>query len=325
MQLDRPFLRLPIKFDADALESDVRALPGSAWTPHPTGFVGNEAVRLVTPGGLPTDDMKGEMAATEQLRACPYIMQIMAEIGSVWGRSRLMGLGPGGQVPRHVDTHYYWRTHWRIHIPVVTNPQVIFTCGNESVHMKAGECWLFDSFQWHDVQNRGLQQRIHLVLDTVGGGRLRELIESAKRGAGQDEQIFPNSRRDIELKYERVNAPRVMSPWELRAHLSFLAEESKPHALLGIVLKRLGDFADDWAATWAQHEAEESGWADYLRLLAQLKEDLHATGGSDIRLKNEFRLYLVLDQMVLLNLFADPQAIAARVAASSPGRLRTAV
>ena len=45
MQLKKPFLKLPIRFDADALAAEVSALPATAWTPHPTGFVGNEAVR----------------------------------------------------------------------------------------------------------------------------------------------------------------------------------------------------------------------------------------------------------------------------------------
>ena len=95
MRLTQPFLKLPIRFDADALAAEVRALPPSAWTPHPTGFVGNEAVRLVTPAGQDTDAIEGPMAATPNLERCDYVRQIMAEIGGVWGRSRFMGLAPG--------------------------------------------------------------------------------------------------------------------------------------------------------------------------------------------------------------------------------------
>ncbi|MEA3057790.1 MAG: hypothetical protein QOF34_605, partial [Sphingomonadales bacterium] len=61
MELTRPLLKLPLRFDADALAREVRALPQSAWVPHPTGFAGNEAVRLITPGGRETDELKGEM------------------------------------------------------------------------------------------------------------------------------------------------------------------------------------------------------------------------------------------------------------------------
>lgn len=320
MELGRPFLKLPIRFDAGALAADVRALPMSAWVPHPTGFVGNEAVRLVTPGGKPTDELKGEMGPTEQLIACPYIMQTMGEIGSVWGRSRLMGLGPGADVPQHIDIHYYWRTHWRIHIPVITSPQVTFTCGSETVHMAPGECWVFDSFRAHSVRNGGSEQRVHLVLDTVGGGRLRELIDAAGAGASQPEFVTPGPGRKHSLAFEKVNSPIVMSPWEIRAHIAYLADHTEPQPQLRAVLDRLDRFAEDWGAVWAQFETDEAGWSDYLTLVTALKRDLGALGGVEIRLKNEWRFYVVLDQMVLMNLFADPAAVAAHT--SSGGHER---
>lgn len=314
MELARPLVRLPIRFDAEALEGEVRALPESAWVPHPTGYVGNEAVRLVTPGGEPTDELKGEMAPTEQLLACPYIMETMASIGSVWGRSRLMGLGAGADVPLHVDSHYYWRTHWRIHIPVITNPAVTFSCGGDSIHMKAGECWVFDSFRVHGVHNGGTAQRVHLVLDTVGGGRLRELIEAGERGGGEDEFVKPGTVPTDGLLFERKNSPPVMSPWEIRAHVSYLTAHTVPHPLLGAVLKRVDAFIEDWAAVWAQYQADEAGWDDYLRLRQSLMDDLTALRGTSVLLKNTLPLYLGLDHMVLQNLFGDAAAAAAKAA-----------
>jgi hypothetical protein len=196
MRLDTPFLKLPIRFDPDALAAEVRALPESAWSAHPTGFVGNEAVRLVSPGGQQTDEFSGPMGPTKQLELCPYIQEIMGEIGGVWGRSRLMGLAAGGDVPSHIDTHYYWRTHLRLHIPVITNPAVLFTCGDETVHMEAGECWAFDSFRRHRVENKGVEQRIHLVLDTVGGGNLPALIAAAREGTSGAQISGPALRED---------------------------------------------------------------------------------------------------------------------------------
>ena len=149
MRLSKPLLQLPICFDGDKLAAEVNALPASAWLPHPTGFAGNEAVPFVAPGGKLGDGFEGAMGPTEHLGRCPYIMDMLAELDSVWGRSRLMGLAPGADVPVHIDVHYYWRTHVRLHIPVITNPGVLFTCNGETVNMKAGECWAFDSFSLH--------------------------------------------------------------------------------------------------------------------------------------------------------------------------------
>jgi hypothetical protein len=328
MRLDQPFLKLPIRFDAEALAADVRALPPSAWVPHPTGFKGNEAVRLVSVGGGPNDDFNGEMAATEHLLASRYVMQVMDSIGGVWGRSRLMGLGPGGDVPQHVDTHYYWRTHWRIHVPIVTNPAVTFSCGPETVHMAAGECWLFDSFRWHKVQNGGDAQRIHLVLDTVGGPRFWDLVEEAKSGQAEERLVAPApaSAPAPELVFERINLTPVMSPWQLRTHVAFLAERSVPHPVLGALLARLERFVDDWTVAWAQHGAERSGWPTYMALLEGLKTDLSTLrGGGEVLLTNRLPFYAALDNMIFLALFADPAQVSAHVAANSaPQRQRAA-
>lgn len=315
MRLHLPFLKLPIRFDADALADEVRALPESAWVPHPTGFKGNEAVRLITPEGRDTDDFDGQMGPAENLQACPYIQQVMGEIGAVWGRSRLMGLGPGGEVPLHVDSHYYWRTHWRIHIPIITNPKVTFTCGPESVHMAPGECWLFDSFRWHRVENGGDAQRIHLVLDTVGGGRLRELIRAA--GAGAEPEYIAPGGPILPLAYERMNTPRVMSSWELQAHLGFLRSETTDHPALRAVTAILDEFAEDWATAWARYGTGDDGLPTYVGLLEGLKKNLAKAQGSGILLKNRLPLYLTLDQMVLVNLLSHDAETLERAAAAA--------
>ena len=181
MKLEEPFYRLPLRFDADALAAEVRALPAEAWVPHPQNFEGNDYVPFVTPSGMITNGFAGPMAATKFLEMCPYTTEVMATLGCVWGRTRLMGLVPGATVPPHVDTNYYWRTHVRVHIPIVTNPEVRFTCGDETVHMTAGECWVFDTFRRHTVANGGSEKRIHLVADTIGGERLWDLVNSAKQ------------------------------------------------------------------------------------------------------------------------------------------------
>ena len=74
MRLTKPLVRLPILFDAGRLAAEVTALPTSAWDPHPNGFPGNEAVRLVSPEGKATDALRGAMGPTEHLLASPYMM-----------------------------------------------------------------------------------------------------------------------------------------------------------------------------------------------------------------------------------------------------------
>jgi hypothetical protein len=300
MRLTEPLLKLPIRFDATTLEREVRTLPESAWVPHATGFPGNEAVRLVTVMGGPTDAFEGPMRPTEYLSHCPYLMQVMAELGGVWGRSRLMGLGAGAEVPEHVDAHYHWRTHLRIHVPVITNPHVEFTCGGETVHMAPGECWVFDSFRWHEVHNRGEERRVHLVLDTVVTPRLWDLIDAAQSGFAQTRTLSPGEADLRTLRFEQVNAPSVMSPWEIRGHLAFIAENVLPHEQLEPVMKRLDRFTDGWAALWAQYGASGQGVPEYRQLLAGTRVEIEKLGAAKVRLANELQLSTVLDQLIFV-------------------------
>ena len=308
MRLDRPFLKLPIRFDAETLEREVSALPESAWVPHPTGFPGNEAVRLVTVNGQPTDDFDGPMRPTPNVASCPYIQEVMAALGGVWGRSRLMGLGVGAEVPEHVDAHYHWRTHLRIHVPVITNPKVEFTCGGETVHMAPGESWVFDSFRWHEVHNRGSERRVHLVLDTVVTPRLWDLIEAARIGASEPKLLNPGEGPPEPLMFEQFNVPNVMTPWEVRGHLAFAAGEAEPHPKLEAVLKRLDRFADGWAALWARFGDTGEGIAEYRQLIADARDELQAIGGDQIRLKNELELTTVLNQLIFIMAVANQPA-----------------
>jgi len=300
MRLTQPFLKLPLRFDAETLEREVRALPDSSWVPHATGFPGNEAVRLVTVMGQSTDAFEGPMRPTENLARCPYIAEVMATLGGVWGRSRLMGLGAGAEVPEHVDAHYHWRTHMRIHVPVITNPKVKFTCGGETVHMAPGECWLFDSFRWHEVHNRGTERRVHLVLDTVVTPALWDMIDAAQSGSLPAREVRPGEADASGLKYEQVNAPVVMSPWEIRGHLAFIADNIVDHPQLAAVMKRLDRFADGWAALWAQYAASGQGIAEYRQFLGQTRAEIEQLGAAGISLRNELQLTTVLDQLIFI-------------------------
>jgi len=300
MRLSKPLLQLPICFDAELLAAEVNALPPAAWMPHPHGYVGNEAVPLVSVGGGMNDAIDGAMAATEHLERCPYIKAVMRELGGVWGRSRLMGLASGSQVPPHVDINYYWRTHLRIHIPVVTNPGVSFNVAGESVHMAAGECWVFDSFAWHDVQNQGAERRIHLVLDTVGGERLWDLVEAASASSEQAPQLWTVGQRSQigPLAFEQLNVPDVMSPWEIRQHLEFILDGAPAHHLLDRVEKRLDRFAVAWHAAWARFGTSDEGLPEYAAILDRIRTDLQAMGGQQILLRNRVKLGVALEALI---------------------------
>ena len=308
MRIGRPLLRLPIRFCAETLAREVAALPEAAWMPHPQQFDGNASVPLVSPGGAKNHQAVGPMAPTEWLRRCPYILEIMQALDSTWGRSRLMGLEAGAQVPEHVDINYYWRTHLRIHIPVITNLDVAFTCAGETIRMPAGECWILDSFYRHSVVNGGSETRVHLVLDTVGSGSLWDLMDWARNGDTEDRFLTPGETPAQSLDFEQVNAPLIMSPWEMKTHIAYIADWTDDGPELQQVLRILDRFVMEWGGTWARHAVSEAGLPFYVQQLTDVREALGNAGVADSRMRNGRPLLTSVDQFILTNAIA-PQVL----------------
>jgi len=321
VKIKEALIKLPVRFSAETLAAEVRALPADAWVPHPQKFEGNEYVPLVTPSGMITNEFAGPMAATPFLRQCPYLTEVMAALGCTWGRSRLMGLGPGGSVPEHVDINYYWRTHVRIHVPIITNPDVDFTCGGTTVNMAAGDCWVLDTFQSHTVENRGADQRIHLVLDTVGGELLWDLMAMARQGRAVSAVLEPGRLAGTALRFEQHNYPPIMSPWELRQHFDELLAMAPDEPPLEVVRQRLDRLVTAWAATWAEFADSAAGLPTYRGLIAAARVDLDGIdGGNRIMLSNRRALYRVLEGFVFDNAVESERVRNSKAAAVGDGQ-----
>ncbi len=178
--------------------------------------------------------------------------------------------------------------------------------------MAAGECWVFDSFRWHEVHNRGEERRVHLVLDTVVTERLWDLIDAAQSGKGTATRLLPPGKGgDDELMFEQFNAPNVMSPWEIKTHVAFAAGEVRPHPSLPAVMKRLDKFVDAWAALWARFGPSDREMPRYFELATRSQQELLALGSHEIKLENDLKLSTVLDELVFGMAVAAPAPAAA--------------
>jgi quercetin dioxygenase-like cupin family protein len=79
---------------------------------------------------------------------------------------RLMKLDAGAIIKPHSDHKLNFEEgEVRLHIPVVTNPQVKFYLEAERLVMEAGSCWYLNLARQHEVINDGPTARIHLVID----------------------------------------------------------------------------------------------------------------------------------------------------------------
>ena len=83
------------------------------------------------------------------------------------GRTLYIDLPAGCEVTKHVDNGYYLMNTHRCHIPILTNDDVDFYLGDETINMKAGTCYEINNAGLHGVNNRGSSNRIHLLIDII--------------------------------------------------------------------------------------------------------------------------------------------------------------
>lgn len=263
MKLQVPFIQLPLAFDAAVIAEEIAALGEAPWRPHPQGYAGNWGLPLLAVEGDPEDDRTaGPMRPTPYLDRCPYTRQVLASLGAVCGRTRFMRLDGNAEVSAHVDNNYYWRERVRVHVPVITRPEVRFECGGAAVNMAAGECWIFDTWRLHRVLNPAETRRIHLVADTVGGEGFWQLVSAGRRHDQAPSQWSPKRVAPgaaATLATESCNRPEVMTPWELRDTLSFIFSEALPHPVLVQLQGLAATFSRNWHALWSQFGDSQAG------------------------------------------------------------------
>lgn len=313
MRLARPFYQLPVLFDVARLQAEVAALPAHAWAPHPDGLPGNSAARLITAGGAETDAVHGQMAPTPWLTAMPYLNQVLAGFGVVWSRSRLMRLAPGARVPEHADINYHWHSRVRVHIPILTRPQVRFHCDGQVVHMAAGEAWIFDNWRPHHVENGSDAERVHLVADTTGTASFWQFAcgPTPPRDQWRTMPWAPAAPRAPLLTEGDQRSP-VMPAAEVQllvedlcAELTVAADTAEDHVRAARFGKLLESFVFDWRQLCALHGTGGRAGPDFLRLAAAVRDAARPLADGLVMRTNRASALLVLEKRVLQHLVAE--------------------
>ena len=83
------------------------------------------------------------------------------------GRCLYIILPKGKSVGQHVDHGYYLSNVHRLHIPIITNNNVLFHLGTETTNLKEGKCYEINNKILHSVENLGDCDRIHLLVDII--------------------------------------------------------------------------------------------------------------------------------------------------------------
>jgi quercetin dioxygenase-like cupin family protein len=167
-------LRFPMTFDAQRLKADLEKVLGKQWVSHyNTGaYSGNwTSIALLSAGGnsqqinaLSVE--KEPVVETEVMEECTYFREVLNSFHFEKTTARLLCLEVGAEIKPHRDYCLgYEDGVFRMHIPVITNPDVEFILAGERLVMDEGSCWYINANEEHSVANRGTENRIHLVID----------------------------------------------------------------------------------------------------------------------------------------------------------------
>jgi uncharacterized protein (TIGR03032 family) len=296
MRLSREFVRLPLSFDAARLAEEIAQFAESDWRPHPQGYPGNSALPLIAANGDPdNDDVQGPMRPTPHLARCPYLRQVLGAFQAVWGRSRLMRLDGNAEATAHADTNYYWTQHARVHVPIITGDDVEFRCGDASVHMAAGEAWIFDTWQIHNVLNPHPTRRIHLVADTIGSAEFWHLADRGIAGEAAQHLAY-DPLRAVTIATETFNQPVVMPPAGMNEMIELLLDTTP--AEVPELRAILYSLRNDWRSAYARFGETPEGFPLYRQLLERAESALAPLEGR-IVLRNHIDAVSVAQSIVL--------------------------
>lgn len=169
-------IKFPFNFDSERLQTDVAKVLSKNWISHynTNDYDGDwSSIALMSAGGKSDNiyalsSTSAEVIYTDVLEDCSYFKEILEQFAFQKTAVRLLRLAVGAKIKPHKDHCLgYEDGCFRIHIPVITNPEVEFILDNKKLFMKEGECWYIDANFTHSVANRGKEDRIHLVIDGI--------------------------------------------------------------------------------------------------------------------------------------------------------------
>jgi len=101
-------------------------------------------------------------------RLLPVMEQATRPYGYVraaYPRVMLARMAPGEDIRPHVDANPAAKWPHKIHVPLLTNPQVGFQIGDTIYHLSEGEAVEVNNLGIHAVRNDGTTDRIHLIFE----------------------------------------------------------------------------------------------------------------------------------------------------------------
>ena len=101
----------------------------------------------------------------------PFVKKQIEILEKHYNATALIGaldrMPPGSKIEAHTDAQPLWKKCHRVHLPLVTHPDVKFYIDDVEYHFTAGKFFEFDNQRVHKVYNNSDVWRIHLLCDLL--------------------------------------------------------------------------------------------------------------------------------------------------------------
>lgn len=160
-----------------ALQAAVQAIPEDVWSAENAGKpnkfkVLDETRHIVFRFVDSPRDWRGSHDrpawAPWQVLLQPVLAQAVRDYGymrGVFPRVMLARMPPGGLIHPHIDANPAAKWPHKIHVPLLTNPDVVCFFGGEAHHFPTGQAVEVNNLGPHWVRNDGDTDRIHLIFE----------------------------------------------------------------------------------------------------------------------------------------------------------------
>lgn len=148
---------------------------GHLWATDTTKFVTNfsaaEHIVLKFPDNYPNSHTPASYrriwAEWEDLLS-PIISEVVGRLRlGAFETSKIMftRLKAGGRIATHIDANPSSAVPHKIHIPVITHPNVVFHIDGVPYHLEVGRAYEVNNLLPHSVANNSHTERVHFIFD----------------------------------------------------------------------------------------------------------------------------------------------------------------
>ena len=193
-------VRLPPRVDGVRLAAEVDALPRELWGSRSgRGGVHDRADAIFLRGYAPAEGSK-PLEDRPPLALLPTVRKLIEQtIPAPPMRCVLARLAPGASIPSHADAGRYLDRIIRLHVAVITNPQVVMFVEGKVYRMQSSEIWALNNSGTHGALNDDPDHaRTHLICDFLPSPALIQLISAGEPDLGVED---PEVQRRFEELY----------------------------------------------------------------------------------------------------------------------------